>query len=97
MIKEHAEKVITDARFEERSIRYPFQTPATKEALLFRDIFEEVFAGTVVSSGQPSCSAVFTQPSVACSSEQALKWCAAGNVIDPSGRSVLKMWDNQSK
>jgi asparagine synthase (glutamine-hydrolysing) len=95
MIKEHAEQTISDARFEERAIRYPFQTPATKEALLYRDIFEELFAGTAVSSGQPSCSAVFTQPSVACSSEQALKWCAAGNVIDPSGRSVLKMWEQE--
>lgn len=91
-IKQHAETQISDARFQERAVRFPFQTPATKEGYLYREIFEQVFAHTAVSSGQPSCSAVFTQPSVACSSEQALKWCAQGNDIDPSGRSVRALW-----
>lgn len=91
-IKEYAESQISDARFAERAARFPFQTPATKEGYLYREIFEDIFANTAVSSGRPSCSAVFTQPSVACSSEQALKWCAQGNDIDPSGRSVRALW-----
>jgi len=94
-IKEYAESVISDARFDERAMRYPFQTPATKEGLLYRDLFEEIFQGTPVASGQPSSTAIYTAPSVACSSEAALKWCAKGNVIDPSGRSVLAMWDKK--
>lgn len=91
-LKEYAEAHVSDTRFQERTIRFPFQTPMTKEGLLYREIFEEIFANTAVSSGRPSCTAVYTAPSVACSSEVALKWCAQGNVVDPSGRSVLSQW-----
>ena len=93
-IKEHAEREISDQRFAERTVRYPFQTPTTKEAMFYRDIFEDIFAGTPVASGQPCCSTVFVQPSVACSTETALRWCGEtqGNVIDPSGRAVLGKW-----
>jgi asparagine synthase (glutamine-hydrolysing) len=91
-LKEYAESNISDARFAERTMRFPFQTPQTKEGLLYREIFEDLFANSAVSSGRPSCTAVYTAPSVACSSEVALRWCAQGNVVDPSGRSVLSQW-----
>ncbi|PWN48789.1 putative asparagine synthase [Violaceomyces palustris] len=52
-IKDHAEKVVSDAKFQERAKRYPVDTPDTKEAYMIREIFESWFpseaaAGTAV-------------------------------------------------
>ena len=93
-LKVYAEQEVDDVSFDERHTRFPVQTPTTKEAYYYRSLFEEIFAGSPVSSGQPSSVAVFTQPSVACSTETALKWCGEqqGNQLDPSGRAVLSKW-----
>ncbi|EPQ32108.1 uncharacterized protein PFL1_00305 [Pseudozyma flocculosa PF-1] len=42
-IKDHAEKVVSDAKFAERQKRYPVDTPDTKEAYMIREIFEGWF------------------------------------------------------
>jgi asparagine synthase (glutamine-hydrolysing) len=42
-LKEYGEQSITDAQFETRETIYPVNTPKTKEAFLFRQIFEELF------------------------------------------------------
>ncbi len=59
-------------------------TPPNKEAYMYRQIFEKHF---------PSQSAVSTVPqvkSVACSTEEALKWDESlRQVVDESGRAVL--------
>ena len=64
------------------SARFPTNTPATKEAYLYRSIFSDLFpphAAALVPGGQ----------SIACSSEAAVKWDASfAGRADPSGRAV---------
>ena len=63
--------------------RFPYNTPATKEAYFYRELFErhypQAWAAECVPGG----------PSVACSTAAALEWDPAlKNVVDPSGRAV---------
>jgi asparagine synthase (glutamine-hydrolysing) len=82
-LKEYAARQISDAMFESAPHRFPENTPETKEAYLYRSIFEEHFP-------QPAAiSAVLAEPSIACSSSAALKWEKAWEeAADPSGRAV---------
>jgi asparagine synthase (glutamine-hydrolysing) len=82
-LKEYADNRITDAMFEAAPYRFPENTPMTKEAYLYRSIFEEHFP-------QPAAiRAVVVEPSIACSTATALKWEKAWEeVADPSGRAV---------
>jgi asparagine synthase (glutamine-hydrolysing) len=82
-LKAHAERVVSDAELEAAPHRFPHNPPATKEAYLYRSLFEERFP-------LPSCAeCVPGGPSVACSTPEALAWDAAlAAVTDPSGRAV---------
>jgi asparagine synthase (glutamine-hydrolysing) len=82
-LKDHAARVVSDRQLAEAADRFPIGTPPTKEAWLYRSIFEELFP-------LPSAAAtVPVGPSVACSSPAAIAWDAAfANAADPSGRSV---------
>ena len=42
-MKDHAEKIVSDAKFAQRAQRYPVDTPDTKEAYMIREIFESWF------------------------------------------------------
>ncbi len=42
-LKEYCEQAITDGEFKRRHLFYPHNTPRTKEAFLYRKIFEELF------------------------------------------------------
>jgi len=68
--------------------RFPVKTPETKEAYLYRQLFEHHF---------PSATAVNCVPferSVACSTETALRWDASfAKMTDPSGRAVMDIHD----
>jgi len=44
-IKAYAEKLYTDEEFAERSAKYTFATPFTKESLLYRELFEAEYPG----------------------------------------------------
>ena len=44
-IKAYAEKLYTDEEFAERSAKYAFATPFTKESLLYRELFEAEYPG----------------------------------------------------
>jgi len=83
-LKATAEREITDGMMRGAAERFPVKTPDTKEAYLYRQIFESHF---------PSASAINCVPwerSVACSTEIALKWDAAfQQMLDPSGRAVM--------
>ncbi len=82
-IKAYAAEQISDAQMNSAHFRFPINTPDTKEAYYFRQIFEEFF---------PSDSAVRTVPggkSVACSTPEAVLWDEEfAKNPDPSGRAV---------
>jgi asparagine synthase (glutamine-hydrolysing) len=83
-LKATAEREISDGMLRGAAERFPVKTPETKEAYLYRQIFETHF---------PSASAINCVPwerSVACSTEIALKWDAVlRQMVDPSGRAVM--------
>ena len=82
-LKETAEREVSDGTMRGAAERFPSKTPETKEAYLYRQIFEQHF---------PLASAVNCVPqerSVACSTPTALAWDAAfQKMVDPSGRAV---------
>jgi asparagine synthase (glutamine-hydrolysing) len=82
-IKAHAEQLISDDTLANAGERFPVKTPETKEAYLYRQIFEEHFPSPAAAACVP------WERSVACSTETALKWDAAfQKSVDPSGRAV---------
>lgn len=82
-LQEHAENIVKDAIFDRAAQRFPIHTPATKEAYLYRDIFEKHFPLASAALCVPDV------PSVACSTEAALEWDKSfRGHADPSGRAV---------
>ena len=88
-LKDLAEEHVTDEQMKHAEYRYPSNTPMTKEAYYYRDIFEQHF---------PQPSAADTVPggkSVACSTAEALAWDESfQNCIDPSGRAVASVHED---
>jgi asparagine synthase (glutamine-hydrolysing) len=83
-LKAHAEREVSDAMLRSAHERFPLKTPETKEAYLYRQIFEQHFPTATCAACVP------WERSVACSTETALKWDAAfQKMVDPSGRAVL--------
>jgi len=82
-LKAHAEKTVSDKMFIWAKDKFPENTPVSKEAYLYRSIFEKHFP-------QPSAlKCVPGGPSIACSTPTAIAWDKAfQNMADPSGRSV---------
>ncbi|MEA4896231.1 MAG: asparagine synthase B [Oscillospiraceae bacterium] len=70
-LKEYAGSLYTDADFTEKSTKYDFAKPFTKESLLYREIFEKYYPG------QASMVADFWMPN------KSWEGC---NVSDPSAR-----------
>jgi|TARA_B110001452_G_scaffold264913_1_gene268718 asparagine synthase (glutamine-hydrolysing) len=82
----HAERQISDFVFANASKLYPYNTPATKEAYLYRTIFTTLFA-------QPGAeTTVLYQPSsIACSTSTASEWHENFKTqLDPSGESIQR-------
>merc|ERR1712066_538849 len=80
-LREHAAKVVTDADMLTAPIRFPFNTPTTKEAAYFRTIFHSHFPNNPYGNGIEST--VPGGPSVACSTAKAIEWDASWS--DPAG------------
>ena len=82
-LKLHTAARVSDAEMRNAAVRFPHNSPATKEAYYYRSIFEGFFP-------LPSCAAcVPGGPSIACSTPEAMAWDAAfTSTADPSGRSV---------
>ena len=84
--KEYADKTVLDKDYNNRLKIFPVNTPKSKEEFLFRKIFEKHFPGDDCALCVPSSK------SVACSTEEALKWDKSFiDMNDPSGRSVKKV------
>jgi len=88
-LKDTAEQHVSDKQMKNAQYRFPVNTPMTKEAYYYRDIFVQHF---------PSQSAADTVPggkSVACSTAEAMAWDEAfENCIDPSGRAVASVHED---
>ncbi len=82
-LKAHAERMVSDREFAAAATRFPYNPPATKEAYLYRSLFEKHFPGEACAATVPGGK------SIACSSPAALAWDPAfANQADPSGRAV---------
>ncbi len=82
-VKDYARDHVTDEQMKRAESRFPFNTPASKEAYLFRSHFERLF---------PLASAAQTVPggpTVACSTPEAVLWDRSlQEMNDPSGRAM---------
>ncbi len=82
-LRDHAEERVTDEMFAAAQYRFPHNTPRSREAYLYRMIFEEQFPQ------QAAVQSVVAEPSIACSSAVALRWEKEwADKADPSGRAV---------
>merc|ERR1719284_56678 len=88
-LKDHANKVITDEDMQTAKVRFPYNTPTTKEGCYFRTIFHSHFPNNNYGNGIEET--VPGGPSVACSTAKAIEWDAAWSdptKQDQSGRFV---------
>ncbi|HEU0080035.1 MAG TPA: asparagine synthase B, partial [Longimicrobiaceae bacterium] len=82
-LRELAEARVSDRELAGARFRFPYNTPATKEAYFYRSLFAEHFPLDACAECVPG------GPSVACSTPEALAWDASlAAVTDPSGRAV---------
>lgn len=83
-LREHSNQIVSDTDLAQASERYPIHPPQTKEAYLYRSIFEKHYSHSSASSCIPAGE------SIACSTPIALLWDSEfARAADPSGRSVL--------
>lgn len=84
MLKAYAEAKITDVQLQNAEYRFPYNPPATKEAYLYREIFEHQFPSEAAAACVPG------GPSIACSTPAVLAWDETfRRIANPSGRSVI--------
>ncbi len=82
-LRAHAEREVSDDELARARFRFPRNTPRTKEAYLYRAMFEERFPGEQAAACVPE------GPSIACSSPVAIAWEKSfAESADPSGRAV---------
>ena len=82
-LKAYAARYVSDAMMAQAPLRFPINTPQTKEAYWYRDIFDREFPGEACARTVPGGK------SIACSSPAAIAWDPAfAAAADPSGRAV---------
>ncbi|MEZ6015922.1 MAG: asparagine synthase B [Planctomycetota bacterium] len=82
-LKAHAAARVADDQLERAAWRFPHNPPTTKEAYLYRELFDAHYPGPAAAALVPG------GPSVACSTPAALEWDASFRAnADPSGRAV---------
>ena len=88
-LKKVVEDQISDQKMEEASLRFPIQTPTTKEEYYYRSLFSEHFPSNTAALCVPQ------EPSVACSTKIALEWDEAFKSLnEPSGRAISKVHED---
>lgn len=88
-LRARAEAEISDRAMASAQVRFPYNTPSTKEGYFYRTIFEEHFAPDACARCVPGGA------SVACSTPEALAWNPdLAAVVDPSGRAVRGVHQN---
>jgi asparagine synthase (glutamine-hydrolysing) len=81
-LKESTSQLISDKDFQNAAVRFPVNTPQSKEAYFYREVFESYFK-------LPSAIATVPGgPTIACSSPEAFLWDKSFQTNDPSGRAV---------
>ncbi len=91
-LRERAAEEVSDHQLAQAAFRFPINPPPTKEAYLYRAIFESHFPSPAAAETVPG------GPSIACSTPAAIEWDAAfAAAADPSGRAVRgvhrQSWD----
>lgn len=82
-LRSHTEAEVSDRAMTSAAVRFPFNTPPTKESYFYRSIFYDHFPHDACARCVPGGA------SVACSTPEALAWDSSlAGVIDPSGRAV---------
>ncbi len=82
-LREHAEREVSDDELAAASERFVRNPPRTKEAYLYRAIFEQHFPSDDAAACVPE------GPSIACSSPVAIAWEKSfADHADPSGRAI---------
>ena len=82
-IRDYAKTQVNDKQMAQAAKRFPFNPPASKEAYLFRRMFEKHFPLASAAECVPG------GPSVACSTPEAVLWDKSLQELDdPSGRAV---------
>ena len=85
-LREYAEQEVTDKMMKNAVFAFPIHPPTTKEAYLYRQLFEQFYPGEHAAKCVPG------GPSIACSTPAALAWDESFvNNADPSGRAVLNV------
>ena len=91
-LKNYTDNLVSDKNFKNRNQLYPINTPNTKEEMYYRSIFSKHFPNNECVTCVPSSK------SVACSTEEALKWDKSFiNINDPSGRSIKNIHKDSYK
>ncbi len=82
-LKKYVERAVTDEMMADVKIKFPEQTPSTKEEYFYRQIFDNYFTSPTAALTVP------VGPTIACSTPTAFRWSKEfAKMADPSGRSV---------
>jgi len=88
-LKDLVNQKVTDQQMNKSYLRFPLQTPKTKEEYFYRSIFKSHFSSDAAALTVPSL------PSVACSSPKALEWDESfKNKNEPSGRAISNIHED---
>lgn len=83
-LKAYANEQVSDQQLSNARFRFAVNTPTDKESYLYRSMFERHFPS------EDAVRCVPNDPSVACSTAQALEWDKSfKELTDPSGRAVV--------
>jgi asparagine synthase (glutamine-hydrolysing) len=82
-VKDHADLHVSDSEMSRAQGRFPFNTPQSKEAFYFRNLFDQHFPLPSAAQTVPG------GPTVACSTPEAILWDKdLQEMNDPSGRAM---------